>query len=667
MAEARFGVGRFGVDTFSAGPVETVELGLAANAMDPITSIVWTDISDYVFECDSSRGRNHELGRVNAGQFSCVVDNQDGRFDPSNTTGPYYPNLKPMKWIRWTTIYSSTVKRIFTGHVDDYKIKRIGNNRSEVVITATDAFKKMNLQILKEPYPFEVLRDGPAMYFEFNEEHTSGAVVIHDSSGNRRDGTLFNSVVEDRDAGNAREGFELGDNYGALSGPGVFFWDEGYTNSGFARGYGLIPNTGMAGTGNFSLRWYMNPQGEDTFIPAILVIGDQGDYIGSVGDVISIVPTKSTDGLVEVAFRFCRNGAVVDSFAVAAPGLYGRSMDPWTLTRIGDSFTVRWYNATLASTTLGVTLSLSSRMWIATGTSGAYIGYPFYAGFFDELHMGPVLSDARSEALLAAAGNWGNVRLGDRLRQVAGQVSWPLEDTDFESGSTLLGPFNDDGKSVLSYAQDVIQSEDGLMFIAGDGKWTAYGRHHLITNTRSTVSQATFGDGGGTEIAYTAQVEPTFDEQDLWNRVTMTPRNGLPQTVSDAASIAAYGIRELGQTGLLGSVNDAHDRATFKLRQYKDPLLRVRQVPIERDDSDSLFYSAVTLDLWDRVTYKQRLLNASVFTQDSLIEGVHHSYDARTREREMKFNLSPADASVAGTSYWILNTSALNSTTALAY
>ena len=63
------------------------------------TSVIWTDISDYVDVRSSGAvmvaksGRSGTAG-ITPGSLSLTLENRDARFNPRNTAGPYYGNLK---------------------------------------------------------------------------------------------------------------------------------------------------------------------------------------------------------------------------------------------------------------------------------------------------------------------------------------------------------------------------------------------------------------------------------------------------------------------------------------------------------------------------------------------------------------------------------------------
>lgn len=70
------------------------------------TAAVYTDISAYVRGFTTNRGRSNISGQIAAGTGSIILDNATGRFDPSYTSGAYYPNIKPMVPVRISAAYT---------------------------------------------------------------------------------------------------------------------------------------------------------------------------------------------------------------------------------------------------------------------------------------------------------------------------------------------------------------------------------------------------------------------------------------------------------------------------------------------------------------------------------------------------------------------------------
>lgn len=73
---------------------------LAQGAGPSTSAPTWTDISADVRNLQVKRGRQHILQRFEAGTATYDLWNSDGRYNPTNTASPYYPNILPMMPVR---------------------------------------------------------------------------------------------------------------------------------------------------------------------------------------------------------------------------------------------------------------------------------------------------------------------------------------------------------------------------------------------------------------------------------------------------------------------------------------------------------------------------------------------------------------------------------------
>lgn len=117
----------------------------------------WTDISAYVRPpLTITRGRPSVDGRFATGTANLVLDNRDGRFNPDNTAGAYYPNVQIGIPIRISVEEDSVNYPLFYGSARAWPPAYPRGEDSTVVVPLADGFFTLNLEDLAaEEYPAE--------------------------------------------------------------------------------------------------------------------------------------------------------------------------------------------------------------------------------------------------------------------------------------------------------------------------------------------------------------------------------------------------------------------------------------------------------------------------------------------------------------------------------
>mgnify|MGYP003132679920 FL=1 len=124
----------------------TLQVGFDSEPFDETQS--YTDITSYLRAFTTRRGRANELGEFVAGTMSFSVSNADNRFNPNNTTSPYYDSgnartkIQPLKRVRMSATYDSTTYVIFEGFLQSIPVKFISEGADSIVtFTCVDVFK----------------------------------------------------------------------------------------------------------------------------------------------------------------------------------------------------------------------------------------------------------------------------------------------------------------------------------------------------------------------------------------------------------------------------------------------------------------------------------------------------------------------------------------------
>lgn len=118
--------------------------GVLDNLTYRLGGIEFTEVTDFVYECTVSRGKNRELQRFGAGRLRLGLRNQSREFDPLFPAATYAKNLKPRQPVR----VSYNDERIFTGIISDWDYSYDVNGQSVADITAVDEMSLLAQQEL---------------------------------------------------------------------------------------------------------------------------------------------------------------------------------------------------------------------------------------------------------------------------------------------------------------------------------------------------------------------------------------------------------------------------------------------------------------------------------------------------------------------------------------
>lgn len=181
------------------------------------------------------------------------------------------------------------------------------------------------------------------------------------------------------------------------------------------------------------------------------------------------------------------------------------------------------------------------------------------------------------------------------------EVDWSATDRNIDAGQYRL---QDDviaeGTVVLDYLNLVAQSEYGDIFIAKNGYLTFQDSNVGPSNT----NLLTLADDN-TGVKFT-ELQVVFGSELLYNRVSLTRINGIPQVVDDLTSQAFYGITTYEQDNLLNDNDvDVLNQANYILNKYANPQYRFETITIELAEltsSDAL--NVLSKELTDTIYVK---------------------------------------------------------------
>lgn len=230
------------------------------------------------------------------------------------------------------------------------------------------------------------------------------------------------------------------------------------------------------------------------------------------------------------------------------------------------------------------------------------------------------------------SGQLAGARVGSILDWVGG---FPDRSVDFAFPENGMGPVTDTFASAWQMLQDVADAELGEIWFNGAGTIVFRDRNSVYAATNRTVSQATFGDAGA-ELRYTGFSLATDDVQ-IYNDISLTSNDNVVGTASDSGSIAKFYDRKLSKTMLFQDVNategagTAQRMAQFSLALLSTPDPRIDAIAfVPGADPTNLWPQALGRELGDRITVKCRPPGraATPIVQDVWIRGVEHAFTA---------------------------------------
>lgn len=118
--------------------------GLLDNTTYVLGSSTFYDITEHVVSVKTSRGKNRQLDRFNAGHLQATVMNVNRFFDPTFEASPFYGQIVPRRNIQYSV--DGVVQ--FYGVVDDWNLSYSPDGLSIADVSAYDGFSYLANQTL---------------------------------------------------------------------------------------------------------------------------------------------------------------------------------------------------------------------------------------------------------------------------------------------------------------------------------------------------------------------------------------------------------------------------------------------------------------------------------------------------------------------------------------
>jgi hypothetical protein len=171
-----------------------LQVAFENNPFDPIDTLVWTDISQYVATLSFTMGRQHATDQITAGSLRAMLTDVTGAFTPANLNSPYYGNgvttgLVPGKPVRVLASYNLTEYPLWYGYTKSWTPNLHDQVNQDVQLEAADILDMLGNMYLADDtlYPNLVLALNPLAYLRLGDDllptNITTNVTLVDSSG----------------------------------------------------------------------------------------------------------------------------------------------------------------------------------------------------------------------------------------------------------------------------------------------------------------------------------------------------------------------------------------------------------------------------------------------------------------------------------------------------
>jgi len=582
-------------DAGSPAEVEVlVEFAFGSGPRDDLSSATWVDVTADVQLSEGSGGITTVSGRagirsdIEPGSCSFTLEDTLGHYDPRNSAGPYYGDLRLGVPVRITTTYSATTEDRWVGFVSNgWPQQPAVNGMSLVNVTAEDTPGVLARGDTPETAFHAAVRQADANMLRWFQPSPEGWIDRVSGSRGRHTGGLteFDPAVDG---------------------------DEKAFGNGTGDGYGVVPTlwgTGAAG-GSSMLLVVMKMTAPFGTAPSVLdglftgqlsVIGNNPDntanfYIDGNGSLAVSMPfgTGASDArawqsnFTSAQFLFDGRTHVLLARCDSAKldiWIDGVHVDDAPATDTTQSWSAQ--RPTVEQ--------FIGRERFGSSPTLRYAGVIDHVVAWDSLNLTTAqCAELALEVSDAARTAWGNQRLDERLESIVSGSGYSerLGALDVSGIVTLQGYRQADALELL---QKIEQTEQGRVWADRHGDLRFSARKWAEVDSRSTSVQLYLSDDPTLQDAGTAfpmladSLEILDDQLSITNVAQVTSEFGRQQTRQADASVAAIGQRNpISLSGLLHrSDRESAQIAEWLVFALSDPDPTIRSVAFHVDPNAS--------------------------------------------------------------------------------
>lgn len=565
-----------------------------------VASPTWTEVTSYVRSVTTDRGRSDDWGPFQ-GNAVVELDNRDRRFDPYYTSGPYYGNLLPRRQIKIEATYNSTTYAVFRGFIAGWPSTWTDAGKDATVsLSCFDSQQLLATEQGPADWAYDYIKNtlNPQHYYQIAEPITPNlsGQTIKDVGSRAQDLTTTAFCTPGPEV--AR---------GLLASSLSGFADPTGTNlDGVARGGSTLANPTYMTQASMTVScWFDHPNGAAD--NAYILAGGCNDWFYWLW----VENTDANPNCVVVSF-----GDQNDTYEMKA------SVKDMSFSSHHVAFSINIASAD------AMKIYLDGQDVTGTRTRTAGLTRPFE---YLQVENGPVTQIVVYQGVMTEA----------QIRNIYNLSSLNLKETTKERAQRLLDltsvpaaryslpstvsanvlDITEDAPYLGPEMQIVADTESAPLFCAKDGKLTLYNATTIFTQTKSTVSQATYGSGG---LPMGPNVSIWPDGDSVRNIVNVQMSQGGVQQYKDTTSVTNNGASSVTWVTQAATVADANVSGNMIKTLGKDVYPQTTPIEVVLSPNEN-WASTLGLELCERITVVTAPPAGNTISLPMLVQRIRHT------------------------------------------
>ena len=570
-------------------PYPTPKVEIAFNDGPYVASPTWTDVTSFVRGMGIDRGRSDDWGDF-YGSASVVLDNRARTFDPFYTSGTYYGKLLPRRQIRITATYGGTSYPVFRGYVDGWPPTWTDAGKdSTVTLSCMDALGLLASETLPADWSRNyILSTSPRHYYPCDDP-------VGPYTSNQTLTDLGSVPLNMTTTATAFSGDQLA---------------VGLVNSSITGTNGEAANSASGTTVNAAASFTVSCWA----VPDASTAAGTPFARGNYGNQFWFFGYNTTTGKFYVE---------VDEGSYSNARVASTSISGW------DSGVPRMFSFSYNSATRAIILYIDGLVVTTANVDSALISVAFPETVnigYGSVQQLIVWDGVQTQAVLQNIFKYSTVNLPEttaaRFTRLIAETQFPASLTSGPSApaSSVLD-ITDDAPKLAGELQKVADSEYAPLFVDRSGVVTLYYQNQIRTQSRSIVSQGTYGTGG---YSIGQDVSIAYDGDSMRNEANVTMSGGGVYIGKNTTSVTAYGAAQESIDTQVSSLADAQDIGNIVSGWGGQ--VYPKADPFEVVLSPSADWSnALNRELNDRITLVVSPPTGNAITTPMLIQRVTHS------------------------------------------